>query len=35
MGVTGTPTVFVGSYRMEDPTSLAEYERVITAQLQQ
>jgi protein-disulfide isomerase len=35
MGVTGTPSVFVNGYRMDNPLDLAEYQRVIEAQLQQ
>jgi protein-disulfide isomerase len=34
-GVSGTPTVFINGYRMDSPTDFTEYQRVITAQLQQ
>jgi protein-disulfide isomerase len=34
-GVTGTPTVFVNGVRVEDPIDFAEYQRLITLQLEQ
>lgn len=35
MGVTGTPSVFINAYRMNNPLDLNEYQRIIEAQLQQ
>jgi protein-disulfide isomerase len=35
MGVSGTPTVFLNSYPMENPNDFSEYQRVIEAQSQQ
>jgi protein-disulfide isomerase len=34
-GITGTPSAFVNGVRVESPTDFAEYERLITLQLEQ
>jgi protein-disulfide isomerase len=35
MGLTGTPTVFINGFKVESPLDLSEYQRIISAQLQQ